>query len=110
MQYIDNDVKEFIEKYHFNTDDFTLLKPLFDKVNKYNTNDKLKLINIFICFAIRNNNINLVKFIKKLTQYSFLVYMVLHVNRTRNIYESIQHTKFHLAIKKNKYLELKSML
>lgn len=34
MQYNDNEVKEFIEKYHFNTDDFILIKELLNKYNK----------------------------------------------------------------------------
>jgi hypothetical protein len=32
MQDIDNEVKEFIEKYHFNTDDFIMLKNLFNRI------------------------------------------------------------------------------
>lgn len=42
MQDIDNEVKEFIEKYYFNTDDFTLLKELFNKYKKQTLYDKIK--------------------------------------------------------------------
>jgi hypothetical protein len=34
MQYNDTEVKEFIEKYYFNTDDFILIKELLNKYNK----------------------------------------------------------------------------